>query len=155
MSSYRRLYVPGGTYHFVVCLADRRRTTLTDHLAELTASFRAVRAKRPFDTVAMAVMPDHLHAIWTLPPDDDDFSTRWRLIKHGFVRRVGAGRGRRAGERALFQRRFWEHVVRGPDALDRHVAYVHWNPVKHGYAADPDDWPHSTWHRWKAAFGRT
>ena len=155
MSSYRRLYVPGGTYHFVVCLADRRRATLTGRLADLTDSFRAVRAQRPFETVAMAVMPDHLHAVWTLPPDDDDFSTRWRLIKHGFVRRLGAGgQGRRPGEAGLFQRRFWEHAVRGDEALGRHVNYVHWNPVKHGHVSDPDDWAPSTWHRWKQSYGR-
>lgn len=154
MSRYRRLYVPGGTYHFVVCLADRSRTTLTDELDAFTYACRAVRAKRPFRTLAMSVMPDHAHMIWTLPPDDDDFSTRLRLIKHGFVRRLNTGAGRRPGERDVFQRRFWEHAIRGDDALNRHVAYVHWNPVKHGLVTDPDDWAPSTWHRWKTAFGR-
>jgi len=88
---------------------------------------------------AVVVLPDHLHAIWTLPQDDADFSTRWRLIKH-YVQRTGA--------EPIWQARFWEHVVRDEDDFVRHFDYIHSNPVKHGFVNKLSEWPHSTFHRY-------
>lgn len=100
----------------------------------------------------MVVLPDHLHAVWTLPDDDPDISKRWYLIKLGFTRRLSARgidlpRGRRVGERALWQRRFWEHLIRDDDDFARHVDYCHINPMKHGLVTRVADWPHSSFHR--------
>ena len=97
-------------------------------------------------------MPDHLHCIWRLPLGDADFPGRWRLLKAHFTRSVakasGVPPGRRTGERGIWQRRFWEHVIR--DDRDRltHVDYIHNNPVKHGHCSRVDEWPYSTWRRW-------
>ena len=100
----------------------------------------------------MVVLPEHLHAIFTLPPGDADFSMRWRLIKVGFSRALPATERRSVsrmsqGERGIWQRRFWEHAIRDDEDLRRHVEYIHYNPVKHGYVAAPADWPHSSFHR--------
>ena len=96
---------------------------------------------------------NHLHCIWTLPEGDADFSGRWRRIKTGFSRRLPRESdpvpGRRAGERGIWQRRFWEHVITDADDLAAHIEYVHANPVKHRLVADIDDWPFSSWHRWR------
>jgi putative transposase len=101
------------------------------------------------------VLPDHLHCIWCLPERDDDFPTRWRLIKNRFSRQIQAGEpispsraGR--GERGLWQRRYWEHDIRNEQDLRRHMDYIHYNPVKHGYVTAPPDWPFSSLHRWTA-----
>lgn len=144
--NYRRLYVPGGTYAFTVCLEDRRSRLLTDRIDDLHRSFARVQSKHAFYTIAWAILPDHVHAIWTLPEDEHDFSTRWRLIKHGFTRAVGLT--------GIWQNRFWEHLIRDDADLGAHMDYIHWNPVKHGYVADPGDWPHSSWHRYKDEWGR-
>lgn len=158
MSTYRRLYVPGGTYFFTVNLRDRRSGLLVDHIGALRSAFRYGRARRPFETVAICVLPEHLHCIWTLPDGDQDFSTRWRLIKSAFSRAVpkdaDPARGRRTGERGIWQRRFWEHAIRDDRDLAAHVDYIHWNPVKHGHAATMDAWPYSSWHRFKRDLGR-
>jgi putative transposase len=158
MPFYRRLYQPGGTYFFTVNLADRRSRLLVDHVGALRGAFRYARARRPFDTVAICVLPEHLHCIWTLPEGDQDFSGRWKLVKTAFSRAVPASvdpsTGRREGERGIWQRRFWEHLIRDDRDLDEHVAYIHGNPVKHGHALRPDDWPYSSWHRWKREDGR-
>ena len=156
MSNYRRAQVPGGTFFFTVNLLDRRRHLLVDHVDTLKAAFRAVRATRPFSIDAAVILPDHLHCVWTLPPGDPDFSTRWRLVKSGFARSLPAGeirsaRRMRPGERGVWQRRFWEHQIRDRRDFEAHVEYIHFNPVKHGHVGAAKDWPHSSFARYVAA----
>jgi REP-associated tyrosine transposase len=149
---YRRSLVPGGTFFFTVNLADRQSDLLTTHIELLRDATRSVRQRYPFEIIAMVVMPDHLHAIWRLPDGDADYPTRWALIKAGFSRNlpktesIRASRSRKR-ERGVWQRRYWEHQIRDDDDLARHVAYVHFNPVKHGHVEKAADWPYSTIHR--------
>ncbi len=99
------------------------------------------------------ILPDHLHAIWTLPEGDADFATRWRLIKGAFSHNLSQGeaisvsRGAKA-ERGIWQRRYWEHTLRDENDVTRHLDYIHFNPVKHGHTARVRDWPYSSFHRW-------
>ncbi len=147
---YRRYRVPGGCYFFTVNLLERRgNDLLIRHIDFLRDAVRLVRRSRPFTIDAWVVLPDHLHCVWTLPPDDDDFATRWRVIKTAFARNVPLGERRcdarlRKAERGLWQRRFWEHAIRDDDDFAAHVDYVHFNPVKHGYVREPAAWPYST-----------
>lgn len=156
MPEYRRLYFSGGTYFFTVNLLDRSRDLLTKHIDLLRQAYRTVQAELPFETFAIVVLPDHLHCVWKLPEDDADFSTRWKKIKRNFSYSLplteDASVKRRSQERGIWQRRFWEHLIRDDEDLNRHVDYVHFNPVKHEYVSSPDDWPYSTWHRWKKDF---
>lgn len=108
-----------------------------------------VRQSRLFTIDAWVVLPDHLHCVWTLPEGDEDFSTRWRLIKSIFARSMPIGERQsaarlRSGERGIWQRRFWEHAIRDDADFAAHVDYVHFNPVKHGYVQEAAEWPHST-----------
>ena len=121
MTSYRRYFIPGGTYFFTVTLADRSSSLLTQNIAALRAAFRHVRTEMPFVVDAIVVLPDHLHTIWVLPPDDADFSTRWKKIKAAFSRQLPKIERRSEsrtskGERGIWQRRFWEHAVRNEAA---------------------------------------
>ena len=151
MVRYRRNFIPGGTWFFAVTLADRRSTALVEHVEALRLAFRTARCERPFCIDAIVVLPDHLHAILTLPPNDADFSGRWRRIKGHFsseLIRTGHGIKRWSnGDLALWQRRFWEHTIRDDSDFARHVDYIHFNPVKHGLARRVRDWPHSSFHR--------
>ena len=150
MPDFHRYRVPGGCYFFTVNLLERRgNALLNDRIDLLRDAVRRVRRSRPFTIDAWAVLPDHLHCVWTLPPGDDDFSTRWRLIKTFFVRGLPRterlSRVRRAGgERGIWQRRFWEHAIRDDEDYAAHMDYVHFNPVKHGLVASPANWPYST-----------
>ena len=152
MVHYRRNRLPGGTYFFTVTLADRQSHALIENIEHLRAAFRRVMTERPFEIVAMVVLPEHLHAIWKLPPGDADYSGRWRAIKAGFTRdliNAGLNLTRNAkGEYDLWQRRFWEHTVRDDHDLVRHVDYIHYNPVKHGLVPRVAAWPHSSFHRY-------
>ncbi|WHZ18747.1 MAG: transposase [Rhodanobacteraceae bacterium] len=150
---YRRSNVAGGTYFFTVNLADRSSRLLIEHIDALRDAVRMVKSQHSFEIVAWVVLPDHMHAIWTLPEGDHDFSGRWSLIKGGFSRAIAwkeAVSASRAGkrERGIWQRRFWEHLIRDDTDLQRHVDYVHINPVKHGHVARAADWPHSSIHRY-------
>ena len=129
---------------------------LTRNIDALRDAVRATRAERPFRIDAWVVLPDHLHCLWTLPPGDDDYSNRWKAIKIRFVQRIpqhesrSATRARR-GERGIWQRRFWEHVIRNEADYARHADYIHFNPVKHGWSRTVQEWPYSTFHRWVLA----
>ncbi len=150
MVNYRRARVPGATYFFTVTLQDRRKTFLIDHVDLFLSVVRRVRHMRPFGIDAFVILPDHLHAVCTLPPGDADYSGRWRAIKARFARALAAGgvgivRNRR-GEYDLWQRRFWEHLVRDEGDFCRHVEYIHHNPVKHGLVSDAFAWRWSSIH---------
>lgn len=152
MPRYRRLWVPGGTYFFTVNLLERRRCLLVERIDVLRDAFRRAHAERPFDMPAWVILPDHLHCIWLLPEGDADIATRWRHIKTLFARAQSDGerRSRRRvakGERGIWQRRYWEHLIRDDRDLRNHIDYIHFNPVKHGRAERPGDWPHSSFHR--------
>jgi putative transposase len=152
MVRYRRNFVPGGTYFFTVTLADRRSRALVEHIGALRAAFRATRRERPFAIDAIVILPDHLHAVMTLPPGDADFSGRWRRIKSRFTRALAAAGATfpsdRTGEYALWQRRFWEHTIRDERDFARHVDYIHINPLKHCLVTRVVDWPYSSFHRY-------
>jgi putative transposase len=152
MVNYRRNFLRGGTFFFTVTLADRRSCLLVDHIDLLRDSFQTARRERPFTIDAIVILPEHLHAILTLPSDDADFSGRWRRIKGHFASAlldIPVKLPRRPnGELALWQRRFWEHTVGDETDLARHVDYIHFNPVKHGLARRVRDWPHSSFHRY-------
>jgi putative transposase len=143
--SWRQLF-------FTVNLADRRLRLLTEHIELLRAAFRYTKARHPFIVEATVVLPDHLHAIWTMPERDSNFSLRWRLIKAAFSRalpvseRISPSRSSK-GERGIWQRRYWEHTLCSENDFARHVDYIHFNPVKHNHVRRVIDWPHSSFHR--------
>ena len=153
MRTYTRTRIPGATYFFTVNLAERHgNDLLVRHIDVLREAFRAVRTQHPFLINAIVILPEHLHCLWQLPANDMNFSTRWRLIKGHFSRAIPAGERisssrHRKGERGIWQRRYWEHVIRSEKDLRQHLDYIHFNPVKHGYVARVADWPYSSFHR--------
>jgi putative transposase len=152
MPNYRRAFIPGGCWFFTVNLLERRNSLLVDRVDALREAIEWTGERYPFVINAIVVLPDHMHAMWTLPPGDADFSTRWRLIKWRFARAIPKqerlSRVRKArGERAIWQRRFWEHLIRDDRDYTRHVEYCYINPVKHGLVRRVCDWPHSSFHR--------
>ena len=153
MPNFRRVWMPGGTYFFTVNLLRRGGNDLLvrriDDLRDVVAS---VRARHPFTIHAWVVLPDHLHCVIELPEGDVDFSLRWRLIKSDFSKRLPSSERRSdvriaRGERGIWQRRFWEHLVRDERDFAAHMDYVHINPLKHGLVERVVDWPYSTFHR--------
>ena len=119
-------------------MAERRgNRLLTERVNALRAAFIDVKHEHPCKINAVVILPDHLHCIWTLPEGDSDFSTRWGLIKAHFSRQIAKGERlsksrEKRGERGLWQRRFWEHLIRDETDYRQHVDYIHWNPGKHG-----------------------
>ncbi len=150
---YRRIWKPGGTYFFTVVLADRHTRLLVCNIDYLRQAFRQAKIALPFRLEAAVVLPDHLHCIWTLPEGDADYPCRWQHIKASFSKKLPKATARSASkvakrERGIWQRRYWEHLIRDEHDLHRHLDYLHYNPVKHGLVAHVSDWPYSSFHRY-------
>jgi putative transposase len=157
MSNNIRTKIPGGIYFFTVVTFDRMNF-LTTQLARSTlrTAWKEVQARHPFDVEAICLLPDHLHCIWQMPEEDDNFSLRWQAIKSISTKSYLAAGGidgwrnasrTRTGEAAIWQRRYWEHLICSEQDYTRHFDYIHYNPVKHGYVHRPHDWKWSSFHR--------
>ena len=148
MSNYVRPYIPGASIFFTVRVAPTTGSILTDHIDHLRNAVRLTRADHPFAIDAWVVLPDHIHAVWTLPKDDCDYSKRWSVIKARFSRQVAVGHRRATHlarrERGIWQRRFWEHHLRTEADKANAIRYCLTNPVKHGLVSDPSKWPYSS-----------
>lgn len=136
----------------MVNLLDRRSDLLVRHVERWREAVRRVRLRAPFQINAWVVLPDHVHCLWTLPPDDADFPGRCRAIKIAFVKSLPEGEPRtpvmiRRGERGIWQRRYWEHTIRDQRDFATHMDYIHFNPVKHGLVEHPANWRYSSFHR--------
>lgn len=159
MPQYTRIRIPGATYFFTLALADRRSGLLVDQVDILRRAFHASFLTMPVTCEAIVVLPDHLHAVWTLPEGDNNYPERWRKIKARFSRAVRLEVGkiahptsltpskRRKREAGIWQRRYWEHCIRNEADFRAHVQYCWGNPVKHGLVERAVDWPYSSIHR--------
>ena len=129
MVNYRRNRISGDTFFFTVNLKNRQSGLLVENIDLLRKATKNVRHDRPFEINAVVVLPDHLHTIWTLPPDDNDYPGRWRAIKATYtsaLRKSGRRLNRNSkGEYDVWQRRFWEHTIRNSTDFQKHVDYIH------------------------------
>lgn len=158
MPNYRRANIEGGSYFFTVNTLRRQPFLIeADVRTALRQAIEYVRSTLPFAIDAWVLLPDHMHCVWTLPPGDADFATRWRLIKTRVTQRCGprlmrdeymTARRKEKRQGSLWQNRYWEHQIRDERDFARHVDYVHWNPVKHGHVRYVADWPYSSFHRY-------
>lgn len=156
---YRRAKIAGGTYFFTVVTHNRRQFLCEpDNISLLRDAFRCIMQNHPFKIEAIVILPDHLHCIWTLPDGEDNFSTRWRLIKEYFSRKcapqycnqISTSRKKKQ-EKAIWQRRFWEHQIKDEKDFINHAEYIHYNPVKHRLVQSPKDWEYSSFSRYVKA----
>jgi len=158
MPDYHRAYVPGGTFFFTIVTFHRQPTFKDESAVSLLRQcLHTTIRRRPFVIDAMVLLPDHLHAIWTLPEGDCDYSNRWREIKARFSRLYlksppngSCAQMRRKGQRSIWQERFWEHAVTSQADYNRHCDYIHFNPVKHGLATSPLEWKLSSFEQFVA-----
>jgi putative transposase len=157
MPQYRRNFVAGGTYFFT-CVVHGRRPILTTTLGRqcLRGPIRKVRGDHPFEIVAIVLLPDHWHTVWTLPSGDVRYPLRWMRIKEEFSRAWLAGGGSEASQsasrsahrlRGIWQKRYWGHTIGDEEDLARCVDYMHWNPRKHKLVSRVRDWKWCSFHR--------
>jgi len=158
MSNYLRYFQQGGIYFFTVVTHRRRRLFYkTSARLCLRQAIEKVQAEQPFEILGFVLLPDHLHCLWKLPQNDINYSKRWGRIKIEFSRSwltlggkeisVSSSRKQRC-ERGIWQRRFWEHLIRDREDFANHMDYIHFNPVKHNLVSCPHLWEYSSFHRW-------
>lgn len=151
MDDFEAYFQTGRTWFFTLSLADQDSSLLTRHAALLGESSHDVEGLYPFQTIATVILPNHLHMIWTLPDDDRDYDRRISYLQSGFTRRVQEQQGAtpKARDVALWHPRYWDYQIRDQVDLERHIGYIHGNPVRHGLVSHPDKWRYSTWHRFR------
>jgi len=157
MPNYRRADFDGGTYVFTLVRYHRQKILCEPHVRKaLRKSIQNVRQANPFFINAWVLLPDHLHCIWTLPENDTDYSLRWAKIKRFVTKQCGTllyredlmkQSKKRRNESTIWQRRFWEHLIRDDQDMKNHMDYIHYNPVKHNMVKRVNEWPYSTFHR--------
>jgi putative transposase len=158
MSNYRRANIKGGTYFFTVVIYRRQTFLCNENVRNaLRNGIQNTQTPHPFTIDGWVLLPDHLHRIWTLPPNDAAFGIRWAMIKRFVTKRCGpdlhrddwmSELKRRRKESTIWQRRFWEHLIRDERDYEKHMDYIHYNPVKYGYVKNVIEWPYSTFHRY-------
>lgn len=148
MSIYKRFYQKGGCYFFTV-VTYKRAPVFSNHenVNKLKLAIKKIQKYHPFIMQAIVILPDHLHCLWKLPNQCTDFSTRWKLIKRYFSAEIHGEINHRK-EKNIWQRRFWEHMIRDEDDWQNHMDYIHYNPVKHGYVKSPNEWSYSSFRYW-------
>jgi putative transposase len=150
MVLYRRNIVEGGTYFFTVTLRNRQSDFLILYIDLFKKNYRIVKSRHPFKTLAYVILPDHCHVIWELPPEDGNYSLRWREIKKGFsqalIKQGIKLQKNKNREYDLWQRRYWEHTIRDSKDFENHVNYIHYNLVKHKLVKKAGMWNYSSFH---------
>jgi putative transposase len=154
MPNYRRIKIKGGTYFFTLVTNKRRKLFLSPEARALFInSMNHVRQYHPFSIEAFCILPDHIHLLWQMPKDDNDYSIRIAEIKKHFSKSdfdrtetssIKTYSQTKRGESGIWQRRFWEHFIRDECDLNKHIEYIHYNPVKHGLVERVEDWPSSS-----------
>lgn len=153
--------MPGGTYFFT-CVTYCRCPILTTNLGRkcLGEAIRKVRKDHLFETVAIVLLPEHWHTVWTRPPHNAGYPLRWMRIKEEFTEawlRAGGDElpqsvsRKKHRQRGVWHKRYWEHTVSNEDDLKRCVDYIHWNACKHNLAERVRDWKWSSFHRYVQA----
>jgi putative transposase len=142
MPNYRRHYLPGPV--FVTLVTHKRRPWMTDAANEISHCMHRCQTKYPFRHLAHVVLPDHLH--WMFQPETANFSVIVAALKRDLTWQIKST----GKSQPLWQARFYDHHIRSEDDFHRHLDYIHYNPVRHGYCSHPDEWPHSSFASWLA-----
>jgi putative transposase len=158
MATYRRMYVPGGTYFFTLVTHQRQSLfSIPENIILLRQATRQIKTEMPFEIIGAVVLPEHIHFIWELPAQDTNYSTRIGKLKVLFTKSLSRTSlqlndislsRQKHRESNIWQRRFWEHTIRSDSDLENHLNYIHYNPVKHGLVTCPHLWQYSSFHNW-------
>ena len=149
MRNYIRDKTKGGCYFLTFNLINRKSQLLLTYIEQFRIAYTKTINRHHFHLDALVVLPDHAHIMITLPQDSDDYAIIVASLKSQFSRQLNdielVTSSRQAKrERGIWQRRFWEHRIRDDNDYRQHMDYIHYNPVKHGYVINPQDWQYST-----------
>ena len=153
MVNYRRDFTQGGMYFFTLVLQDRSKDYLVRYIDLFRVAYTETLERYPFKSIAICILPDHIHLIMQLPENDDNYSARIAFLKTKFTQKLPLHckqpneSQQKRREKGVWQRRFWEHLIRNCEDLSNHLDYIYYNPVKHGYVISVKDWQYSSFHR--------
>ena len=158
MAIYRRFYNNGYPYVFFTIVTNNRIPILINNIDLLRSSFIYAKQKYNFEICSAVVLKDHLHIIINLE-DTKTYPEIIRLIKYYFSIHINRGHAEalptlqiseskiKKREKGIWQRRYWEHTIRDEKDLYRHIDYIHYNPIKHGFVTKAIDYPYSSFEK--------
>ena len=154
MSNYRRAFQEN-SYVFITMVTHKRNPILIQNIEKLRSSYKKVKEKFEFEMFGIVVLPDHIHMI-IKPENIKEYPIIIKSIKAYFSRTIDEKNIEKIKltkskikkkEKGVWQRRYWEYTIRDEDDLYKHLDYIHWNPVKHGYIENVRDWKYSSFHK--------
>ena len=147
--NFRRYYVPNAIV-FITQVVEWRTPVFDEPrwVELLLVTLRNVKERHPFAMLGYVILPDHLHLL-IKPAPPETHSTVMQSFKPNFTHAYKEITAIPDGLK-FWQKRFFDHVIRDEEDFERHLHYIHYNPVKHGLVARPEDWPHSSFREWKA-----
>jgi len=143
MSKLLRYYSEGNIY-FVTVVTNKRENLLIKHHDLFWNSVDKYKVELRYSLLAHVVLPDHFHLI--IDPKENDLSSIIQKVKLSFSKKVRYRSRLNSGY--IWQSRFWDHIIRNRDDMNRHIDYIHYNPVKHGLVRSPFDWEQSSIHEY-------
>jgi len=149
MSRLRRYYVPEAIVFITQVVYRRIPVFGQEHIVELLRQ-NLVETKRhhPFVMLGYCLLPEHFH-LMLRPTGVSNFSAIMHSLKPNFTKDYKACLGV-SGSMKFWQKGFWDHVIRDEDDFQRHLDYIHYNPVKHGLVQRPEDWSYSSYAIWQS-----
>lgn len=148
MPNYVRVFVQN-SYVFITVVSYDRKPLLVNNISILKDALRNSKKFYEYEIFGMVVLPDHLHLI--IRPDNiNDYPKIISRIKHYFSRNINSSKNNisdskvKKREKGIWQRRYWEHTILDEKDLYKLLDYIHYNPVKHGYAKAVKDWEYSS-----------
>jgi len=149
MPDYRRFYIPN-SITFITCVTRDRYPYLKSKsdIDLFFSTLARVKEIKPFELMAYVVLPDHFHWLMKVDQSSGNFSKVMHSIKRNFTQNYKQAHNVQKSI-SIWQRGFWDHVIRDERDLEIHLDYIHWNPIKHGCVNKPSNWPYSTYRDWE------
>ena len=149
MPNYRRYYIPNSVY-FITTVTNKRLAIFknNENIKIIFNTLKTVKDMKPFDLIAYCLLYDHLHLLIGI---DEKFKYNITQIMHSLKRNFTLNYKnihKINHEINLWQKRFWDHIIRNENDMKRHVDYIHYNPVKHGITIKPEEYKYSSFNLW-------
>lgn len=144
--NYIRVFIPNSCV-FITVVSYKRRKILIENIESLRKAFKETISLFNFEIIAIVINPDHFHMI-IRPENINEYPKIIGTIKKNFTRLSGLKSTQNKNREAdVWQRRYWEHSIINENDLNKHIDYIHYNPVKHGLVKTPKDWEYSSFEK--------
>jgi putative transposase len=149
--NYKRYFIPNSMV-FITIVTYNRKEFLLDYIDLIKRSFKYTKTKISFNIVAIVILKNHIHLILQ-PENINDYPNIIKYFKTYFSRNINIDNSdltegkKHKKEKGIWQSRYWAHIILDENDLNKHIDYIHFNPMKH-YNIAPKDWEYSSFKKY-------